>query len=268
MASVPTFRVRVHRGACIVPDMTWRSPARVPPLVDPATVRLPPEPLARLALGGAWRTRALAHSLAHGLRRVPASAHLVVVGRIGALLEASDVLARHPALGDDAERLVQSELVRERLPAAESWAEVALADVLCGGAIDAALDGLRGSKDSVLSAAGALPRGGAFGDAALDVLGADTRNRWCLQILVDRWAASCAQVFGKPGAEGEAALVAARTKPVAAADLLRGWLSSSEERLEAWGLALPDAQYMGIDVPDHWTPSRRAASRREPAHDD
>ena len=253
--------------------MSWRSPPMVPRPIDPASVRLPDAPHARLALGASWRLRAFAHSLAHGLRRVPSPAHAHVARRIASCLDASDAFRRARALAADeeeSERLVEARLVTEPLPQAASWAEVALADALFGGALEAAARDVEGSSDTDLAAAACIHRGEPFGESVLDELSRDEPNRACLQLLVERWMASCVHVFGRPGRPGDAEMVAARVKPRPAVDALASWLDVVERRMDAWGLRVPDAGFMGVDVPEGWAPRRRRAAhnRIEEKHGD
>ena len=236
----------------------------LPPPVDPASVTQPTDPVARLALGSAWRLRALAHGLAHGLRRVPASHHRRVTSRVDALLAASDAFLSVPALadcGEDADRLVRARLAEEPLPYPESFAELSLADALHGGALDRAFRALRESSDSALASAARSNLGETFGSEVLSALAADAANQDCLQMLVDRWAADCCKVFGKPNSALDARLVASRIKTSAAAGALLAWLAETEAILKPWGLCMPDAQLMGIEVANEWTPARRPGRR-------
>lgn len=236
----------------------------IPRPVDPAEVTLPTECVARLALGASWRLRAFAHSLAHGLRRVPSSGHRAVASRIDACLAASDRFRLVPGLaaaGGDPERLVEARLNREPIPSCASWAEVACADVLFGGALEAAIASLAGSSDDAIAAAARDDLGLPFGEAVLDALAADPPNRACLQLLVDRWTAHAVRAFGLPGSPADAELVVRRVKTRAAGESLLSWLSAIERRMEPWQLCLPDAQFMGVEIPGNWTPSRRPKGR-------
>lgn len=241
-------------------ERTWRSAPRIPPLPDPAAAKFPEDPLGRLALGGAWRTRAFGHALAHGLRRAPAPAQHAVVERIAACLRASDgflVACRSAGLAG-AEDLLAARLVREPLPLVESWAELGVADALFGEALGAAAAGLRGSSDAALAAAAqaALPPG--FGSRVLDETCNDRRNRPCVQLLVDRWMPAALEVFGRPGTPGDEQLAARGVKPVRSAELADRFLSAALPRLEAWGLEIPDPLRMGLVLP-----SSRATARNE-----
>ena len=238
----------------------------LPPPVDPAGVCFPADPIARLSLGAAWRLRAFAHALAQGLRCVPGGAtHLAVAQRITAALRGSDAFVAHPALagGDDPEILVQARLRAEPVPNCASLAEVAMADVLFGGALDQQLSALAGSTDEglALAAHDATPAA-AFGDAIIGALAADPPNRRCLQILVDRWLAHACHVFGRPGTEVDASLQARGARP-AARTALSTYLQRTEGSLWRWGMQATDAQFMGIIVPDGWSPRRRPDPPRQ-----
>ena len=242
-------------------SLTWRSPAMLPLPVDPASVTPPAEPLPRLALGAAWRLRGFAHALAHGLRRVPGGAHhLAVLARIERALLGSDAFLAHPSLpaGEEPERLVQARLRLEPLPNCESWAEIAMADVLYGSALDRQIAALSRSTEPGLAECARLAvPGESFGRPLLRVLCADPRNRPCLQILADRWLPASCHVFGRPGSAADAPLAAAGTRP-AALDALRAFLARAEEELWSLGLQAPDAQFMGIIAPDDYRPRRRS----------
>jgi len=233
----------------------------LPPPVDPASVTPPADPLPRLALGAAWRLRAFAHALAHGLRRVPGGPHhLAVMRRIERALQGSDAFLAHPSLsgGEDPERLLQARLRGEPLPNCESWAEVAMADVLYGSALDAALAGLSRSKDaSIAEAAGLAAPAESFGRPVLRGLSADPRNRQCLQILVDRWLPSSCHAFGHPASAGSEEMTRAGIRP-RAAEALGRHLAAAERELWDMGLEATDAQFMGVVAPDDYKPRRRS----------
>ncbi len=235
----------------------------LPPPVDPTGARFPAEPVPRLALGGAWRTRAFAHALAHGLRRVPGGEpQAAVAARIAAALRASDAFLAHPSLatGDDPETLVQARLRAEPLPNCESLAEVAMADVLFGSALDQQLRALAGSSDSAIAAAArAVTPAPAFGAPIIAALAHDPPNRRCLQILVDRWLGAACLVFGRPGTVADAELGQRGVRP-AAREALASYLGRIEEQLWGWGLQATDAPFMGIIAPDGWAPRRRPAT--------
>lgn len=241
-------------------SLTWRSPSVLPPDLDPRSVTPPASPAARLALGGAWRLRAFAHSLAHGLRRVPGGdSQRAVVARIERALAGSDALLEHPALGGDhaSELLVQARLVLEPLPFAMSWAEVAMADTLYGRALDAQLAALAGSADAAIAQAARLAAPAPpFGAPVIAALARDAPNVACLSILVDRWLAHACHVFGRPGSAGDEALASAGVRPRALA-ALGAFLVEVENDLWGWGLEATDAQFMGIIAPEGWSPRRR-----------
>lgn len=233
----------------------------LPPPVDPASVTPPEDPVARLALGGAWRLRAFAHALAHGLRRVPGGPHhLAVLARAARALEGSDAFLAHPSLsgGDDPELLVQARLRLEPVPNCESWAEVAMTDLLYGTALDQQIAALARSRDaSVAEAARMAVPGESFGRPVLRGLAADPRNRQCLQILVDRWLAHACHVFGRPGSPADEALAGAGVRP-SSVDALGAYLARVEDELWGMGLEATDAQFMGIAAPPGWSPRRRS----------
>jgi 1,2-phenylacetyl-CoA epoxidase catalytic subunit len=247
-------------------SLTWRSPAMLPPPVNPADVVPPADPVARLALGAAWRLRAFGHALAHGLRRVPGGRHHVaVVDRLRQALLGSDAFLAHPALsgGEDPERLAQARFRLEPLPNCESWAEVAMADVLYGGALDRGIAALARSSDAAMAeAARAAVPAEPFGLPVLRALAADPRNRQCLQILVDRWLPSACHAFGRPGTAVDADLAARGVRP-AALTALGPWLERIEDELWHLGLQATDAQFMGIVAPDGWSPRRRSPKRHD-----
>lgn len=237
----------------------------VPPPVDPASVTPPAEPLPRLALGGAWRLRAFGHALAHGLRRVPGGEHhLAVLRRIESALRGSDAFLAHPSLsaGDDPERLVQARLRLEPLPNCESWAEVATADALMGRALDLQVAALRDSSDASLAEAARHATPAApFGARVLTELCADARNRQCVQILVDRWLAFPAHVFGKPGTAADDALAGAGVRP-RSAEALGAFVTEVESSLWDLGLEFTDPAFLGIIVPEGWAPRHRSRPQR------
>lgn len=233
----------------------------LPPPVEPASVTPPSDPVARIALGGAWRLRAFAHALAHGLRRVPGGAHhLAVLARAERALHGSDAFLAHPALsgGEDPERLVQARLRPEPVPNCESWAEVAMADMLLGSALDQQVAALARSSDASLAEAARLAvPGEGFGRPVLRALAADPRNRPCLQILIDRWLAAACHVFGRPGSNHDEALSAAGVRP-ASATALASYLTRIENEVWGMGLEATDAQFMGIIAPGGYAPRRRS----------
>jgi 1,2-phenylacetyl-CoA epoxidase catalytic subunit len=236
----------------------------LPPPVDPASVARPTDAVARLALSAAWRLRALAHALAHGLRRAPSSHHRAVCRRIDALLQASDAFLAVDALakcGEDPDRLVLARLADEPLPQPESWAETSLADVLHGGAMASAIGALRKSSEPSLAHAAAVGLGESFGAPVLAELAAHEPNRACLQMLVDRWATNSCVIFGRPGSAADADLVARNVKARPSGAALLAWLAEIEGVIGSWGSCLPDAELMGIEVEGGWTPARRLARR-------
>jgi hypothetical protein len=240
----------------------------IPRPPDPARVRFPVEPLPRLAFGAAWRTRALGHALAHGLRRVPGGEpQRLVLARIDRMLRLSDTFAAHPALaasdGAHGEILVQARLRLEPLPYCESWAEVAMADAIYGRALDLAVEGLGTSADGDLaraarSAAAAAP----CAPGPLDELARDAANASCLQILADRWLGAAVHVFGAPGSAGDEQATRARLRPSVDESLAR-YLAEIERTIWDWGLEAADAMLMGVVVPGGWAPRRLSRKPRE-----
>ncbi|MEM7246704.1 MAG: hypothetical protein AAF533_15240 [Acidobacteriota bacterium] len=236
-----------------------RSPWVLPAPVDAASWQAPDEPLARLALGACWRLRALAHSLSHGLSRVPdLAAQRTVLQRTDALLTTSEqfreLAARHDV--DDAETRVLARLVGEPLPNALSWAEVAIADRTFGHALDVTLGSLTESSDSELASAASRHVAADLGSTLVEELAATPSHRECLQILIDRWLPPAVHVFGRPGAPGELPLLESRIKSRSAAEGLSAFLDQLEADWLPLGLWLPDAERMGVQAHDGYKPQR------------
>jgi 1,2-phenylacetyl-CoA epoxidase catalytic subunit len=222
--------------------------------VDARRLAYPTEPHARLLLGAAWRQRALGHAMGRALRRVPGGpVAWAVVERLRHALLASDAfLEACSAHGlADAETLVQGRVEQEPLPYVSSLAEAAVADVLYARAADLALEGLAASADAAVAGAAraAGPPPAAFGPGVLAELGAHEPNRACLQILVDRWSAVSVQVLGRPGAPGDDSLLRSGIKRASSADGARRWLRETAVLLEPLGLAIADAQRLGVELP-------------------
>jgi len=241
----------------------------IPRPPDPSRVRFPVEPLPRLAFGAAWRTRAFGHALAHGLRRVPGGdPQRQALARIERMVRLSDAFTNHPSLansdGEAGEILVQARLRLEPLPNCESFAEVAVADVVYGRALDLCIEGLSRSADRDLAAAAGSGATSTTTCARelLDDLARDAANASCLQILADRWLAAGIHVFGRPGSAGDEAASRARLRPPSGDSLAR-YLAEVERTIWDWGLEAADAMLMGVVVPGGWTPRRRSRKPRE-----
>lgn len=232
----------------------WRSPERIPPLPSAEGIELPAGPGPRLATGFAWRARALANALGHGLKRCPdvGSAHGVARRLDAALALARAFLPACESFGvSDPEGVVAARLAAEPVPWPESWAELAIADVVMGIAGELALDAVRdSSRRELAAAAGAVEwPASAFGVDALQELAGDARNRPCLQLLVDRWVPVAAHALGRPDSTAEPELLADRIKRTPAASGLRHLRERLAESLAAMGLGLPEADRAGIRWP-------------------
>jgi hypothetical protein len=237
-----------------------RSPWRVPAPPGPDDGPKPDDALLRLLLSAAWRSRALAVSLAAGMGRIPdGEAQRSLHARVGCLLDSSvaaAALAAERGL-EDGETCIAARLESGPLPTCASWAEAALADETFGRALEDAWRELADSADEALAALGRENGPGrGCGEAPLAALAEDAKNRDCLQILVDRWLPASVRVFGRPANGNELALLESRIKPRSSEEALAAFLADTEARLGALGLWLPDAARMGVTVPAGWTPRR------------
>lgn len=218
--------------------------------------------LRRVVESQAWRQLAAMNILGHCLKYVTGIDDKV---RVTEQLEASlaifrEVRSLYRELGwTDLESAVRDRL--DRIPFPESRLEFSVGRYLCDlaerVALEAYADGI--SKEFAAIARTYLEHSQKFLKHRYPVFLEFCReegNRPRAQELFNRWLAIALLSFGRPGTRNDARAVELGLRSRTSADMCRQFFTELEPFLEATGLALPEPDVLGLELPPEF--ARRA----------